>query len=190
MSPLILNVEALTLSDQQFYQFCQDNPDLQFERNAQGELIVMSPTGGETGNRNLEIGYQLQSWSRQNSLGIAFDSSTGFKLPNGAERSPDAAWVTMAKWQSLKHQEQRGFVPLCPDFVIELRSPSDSLKRLQEKLQEYREQGTQLGWLIDRQQQRVEIYRPHQAVEILERPRQLSGETVLVGFTLDLTTIW
>lgn len=150
----------------------------------------MAPTGGETGNRNLEIAYQLQAWSRSNKLGIAFDSSTGFKLPNGANKSPDAAWIPLAKWHELNPEQQEGLLPLCPDFLIELRSKSDSLKLLQEKMQEYLENGTQLGWLINRQDRQVEIYRQGQAVEILSNPMILSGENILPNFTLDLEPIW
>jgi len=190
MSPLIVKFDAFQLSNEQFYQLCQDNRDLRFERSYQGDLIIMSPTGGETSNRNIEISYQLQGWSRQNKLGIAFDSSGGFKLPNNADKSPDAAWIPLEKWNNLSTEERQGFIPLCPDFVIELRSKSDSLKSLQTKMQEYLENGTQLGWLINRHDRQVEIYRQGQAVEILENPSQLSGESVLQGFILDLKPVW
>lgn len=178
------------LTDEQFWQLCQENRDLKFERTATGELIIMPPTGGETGNRNIEIAYQLQGWSRQHNLGIAFDSSTGFKLPNGANLSPDASWVKIERWQGLTPEQKKKFLPLCPDFVVELRSESDNLNNLQEKMKEYRENGAQLGWLIDPQNQRVEIYRPGKDVEILENPVALSGEEVLPGFVLDLNHIW
>ncbi|GAB4294938.1 MAG: Uma2 family endonuclease [Oscillatoriaceae cyanobacterium] len=178
------------LTDEQFWQLCQENRDLKFERTATGELIIMPPTGGETGHRNIEIAYQLQGWSRQQNLGIAFDSSTGFKLPNGADRSPDASWVKIQRWQGLTPEQKKKFLPLCPDFVVELRSESDNLNNLQEKMKEYQENGAQLGWLIDPQNQRVEIYRPGQEVEILENPVALSGEEVLPGFVLDLNHIW
>ena len=150
----------------------------------------MPPTGGETSNRNLELSFQLQAWSRQNQLGIAFDSSGGFKLPNGADRSPDASWVRRERWDALTSEQQQKFPPLCPDFVVELLSPSDSLPKTREKMQEYLENEAQLGWLIDRAQRRVEIYRPGQAVEILEDPIALSGEPILPGFILDLREIW
>ena len=189
-SPLTINFESCQLTDEQFYQLCQDNRDLRFERNAQGDLLIMPPTGGETGNRNMEIAYQLQGWSRQSKLGIAFDSSTGFKLPNGAERSPDASWIPLEKWQDLTPQQREKFIPLCPDFVIELRSKTDSLKSLQKKMKEYINNGTKLGWLINRRQKQVEIYRPSQEVEVLNHPQSLSGENVLVGFELDLDLIW
>jgi Uma2 family endonuclease len=187
---LTIKLDPLTLSDDQFYQLCLTNRELRFERNSQGDLVIMSPTGGETSNRNVEISYQLQSWSRRTQIGVAFDSSGGFKLPNSADRSPDAAWLKREKWESLTLEQQQKFVPLCPDFVIELRSPSDDLKPLREKMQEYQENGAQLGWLIDRQTRTVEIYRPGQAVEVLNNPDSLSGETVLPDFVLDLAPIW
>ncbi len=190
MSSLIIKFDSFQLSNEQFYQLCQDNRGLRFERSCQGDLVIISPPGGETSNRNIEIAYQLQAWSRQNKLGIAFDSSGGFKLPNDADRSPDAAWLPLKKWNKLTPEERQGFIPLCPDFVIELRSKSDRLKSLQNKMQEYLENGTQLGWLINRHDRQVEIYRQGQAVEILENPSQLSGENVLQGFILDLTPVW
>ncbi|MBR8827358.1 MAG: Uma2 family endonuclease, partial [Gomphosphaeria aponina SAG 52.96 = DSM 107014] len=188
--PLTVKFDSFQLSDEQFYQLCQDNRDLRFERNCQGDLMIMPPTGGETSARNLEISYQLQAWSRQNQLGIAFDSSGGFKLPNGADKSPDAAWLPLEKWHNLTPKQRQGFVPLCPDFVLELRSPSDNLKSLQDKMQEYLENATLLGWLINPQNRQVEVYRQGQAVEILQNPTSLSGEDVLLGFVLDLTSIW
>lgn len=179
----------IDLTDEQFFQLCQNNRDLHFERTASGELLIMPPTGGETGNRNIELSYQLQSWSRQNNLGKAFDSSTGFKLPNGANRSPDASWIRRDQWEALTTEQREKFLPLCPDFAVELRSPSDSLKKIQEKMQEYIENGARLGWLIDRKNKRVEIYRSVRDVEIIENPATLSGEDVLPGFVLDLTLI-
>lgn len=185
-TPLELNIE---LTDEQFFQLCQNNRDLQFERTATGELIIKPPTGSDTGNRNIELSYQLQGWSRQNNLGKAFDSSGGFKLPNGAERSPDASWVSIERWNALTSEQQGKFAPLCPDFVVELRSPSDSLEKLRSKMREYIENGARLGWLIDRQNRRVEIYRPNQEVEMISSPTHLSGEDVLPGFVLDLQHI-
>ena len=195
---LTVKLDSLSLSDEQFYQLCLTNRELRFERNQRGDLVIMSPTGGETSNRNVEISYQLQSWSRRTKIGIAFDSSGGFKLPNGADRcqghgssrTPDAAWLKREKWESLTLEQKQKFVPLCPDFVIELRSPSDELKPLREKMQEYQENGAQLGWLIDRQTRTIEIYRPGQAVEMLTNPETLSGETVLPNFVLELAPIW
>ncbi|WP_017303133.1 Uma2 family endonuclease [Spirulina subsalsa] len=176
----------LNVTPAQFAQLAIANPELKLERTATGELIVNPPTGGETGHRNIRIAYFLVKWmEEEGGHGIAFDSSTGFILPNGANRSPDAAWIRLDRWQTLTPVQRRGFVPLCPDFVIELRSESDSLSKLQDKLQEYIDNGTQLGWLIDPQQEQVEIYRPGQEVEILPNSRQLSGENVLPGFVLD-----
>lgn len=180
---------TIELTDEQFWQLCQNNRDLRFERNASGDLIIMPPTGSETGNRNIKLSTQLEIWSSQNNLGLAFDSSTGFKLPNGANRSPDAAWVKKERWEALTTEEKEKFAPLCPDFVVELRSKTDSLEKLQGKMQEYIANGTKLGFLLDRQNQRVEIYRPHQAVEILSSPLSLSGEDILPGFVLDLKNI-
>ncbi|HEY9849795.1 MAG TPA: Uma2 family endonuclease [Leptolyngbyaceae cyanobacterium] len=185
-TPLELTID---LTDEQFFQLCQNNRDLRFERSASGDLIIMPPTGSETGHRNIDLSYQLQGWSCQNNLGLAFDSSTGFKLPNGADRSPDAAWVRKERWDALTSEEKEKFAPLCPDFVVELRSKTDSLEKLQAKMQEYIENGAKLAWLLDRQNQRVEIYRPNQPVEILSSPQSLSGEDVLPGFVLDLTNI-
>jgi len=181
----------LTVTPEQFAQLAIANGDLRLERTAIGELIVNPPTGGESGKRNLSITGQLSYWYEANStLGEAFDSSTGFELPNGAYRSPDASWVSRERWESLTQEEQEGFVPLCPDFVVELRSKTDSLKKLRDKMQEYLDNGAQLGWLIDPQNQRVEIYRPGQVVEVLDNPSHLSGESVLSGFTLSLKRIF
>ena len=195
MEPNTLTLPAslelkLHLTDEQFWQLCQDNQDLQFERTKTGELIIMPPTGGGTGKRNLKISVQLYLWNERTNLGEAFDSSTGFKLPNGADRSPDASWVSQERWDALTLEQQEKFVPLCPDFVIELMSPSDTLEKTRAKMQEYRENGAKLGWLINRKQKQLEIYRPEQAVEILNQPNQVSGEDILPGFILDLTAIW
>lgn len=190
MDILTLDLQSIKLTDEQFYQLCINNRDLRLERNADGDLLIMPPTGGETGNRNIEIAYQLQAWSRQDRSGIAFDSSTGFKLPNGANRSPDASWIPLAKWNGLTNIEKQRFLPLCPDFVIELLSPSDRLNKIQDKMQEYLDNGMLLGWLINRQQQQVEIYRQGKKVEILTAPNSLSGENILPGFILDLQLVW
>ena len=184
---LELNID---LTDEQFFQLCQNNRDLRFERTANGELIIMPPTGSETSDRNADLTYQLRAWSRQNQLGKSFDSSGGFKLPNGADRSPDASWVTMERWNALTQAEKERFAPLCPDFVVELMSPNDSLEKTRTKMREYMDNGTRLGWLINRQQQQVEIYRPNREVEILANPQTLSGEDILPGFVLDLDQIW
>ncbi|MEH2265660.1 Uma2 family endonuclease [Nostoc sp.] len=179
----------IDLTDEQFFQMCQKNRDYRFERTASGELLIMPPTGSDTGRRNVKITTQLDIWNSESNLGEVFDSSTGFTLPNGAERSPDASWVKIERWNALTPEQQEKFAPICPDFVIELRSRTDSLKELQEKMQEYIENGVQLGWLIDRKNQRVEIYRPGKDVEILDNPASVSGENVLPGFVLDLQYI-
>ena len=191
MTAFVVNIPPVAkLSDEQFYQLCQANRDLKFELTAKGELIIMPPTGGETGKRNSELVADLTIWNRQTKLGVVFDSSTGFKLPNGANRSPDAAWIPAERWNNLTSQAREKFLPLCPDFVIELRSPTDSLKTIQDKMQEYIDNGTRLGWLINPQDQQVEIYRPSQESEILNSPGNVSGENVLPGFVLNLDAIW
>ncbi|WP_299402143.1 Uma2 family endonuclease [Acaryochloris sp. IP29b_bin.148] len=181
---------ALELTDEQFWQICVANRDLKFERSAAGELIIMPPTGGTTGNRNSRLNQQLCNWADQDGMGLIFDSSTGFKLPNGADRSPDAAWVRQERWDALTTEQQDRFVPLCPDFVVEILSPSDRLQTTQAKMQEYIDNGTQLGWLINRKEQQVEIYRPGQTVEVLDAPQSVAGEPVLPGFRLNLGSIW
>jgi len=181
---------VVDLTDEQFSKLCQANPDIKLERTAKGELIVMPPTGGETGDRNSEINFQLRAWNKQNLLGKVFDSSTGFKLPNGANRSPDASWVKLERWQALNPAQRQKFPPLAPDFVVELRSITDDLKLLQNKMQEYRDNGVRLGWLIDPQNQQVEIYRQGQDVEVVRTPSTLSGEDVLPEFVLNLQDIF
>jgi Uma2 family endonuclease len=180
---------SIDLTDEQFFDLCQRNRDYRFERTASGELLIMSPTGSETGNYNGRLTQRLFNWADTNNLGIAFDSSTGFKLPNGADRSPDASWLRRERWEALTPEQRKKFAPICPDFVVELRSETDSLKELQEKMREYIQNGARLGWLIDRKNQCVEIYRSGQDVEILESPVTLSGEDVSPGFVLDLTGI-
>jgi Uma2 family endonuclease len=191
MTAYTVNLNSiLKLTDEQFYQLCRTNPDLKFERNAQGELIIMSPTGGETGNRNIELGADFVFWNRQTQLGKLFDSSTCFKLPNGADRSPDIAWIQQERWDTLTPKQKEAFPPIAPDFVLELMSPSDTLSATQAKMQEYLDNGVRLGWLIDRKTRRVEIYRLGQPVEVLENPSKLCGEGVLPGFTLTMATVW
>ena len=190
MTVVEIKFESWQLSDEQFFQLCQDNRDLRLERNPKGDLIIMPPTGGETGNSNAGITAQLWLWNNLNKLGVVFDSSTGFKLPNGADRSPDAAWIPLDKWQALTPQQKEKFLPLSPDFVIELMSASDNLETARKKMQEYLDNGTRLGWLINRKTREVEIYRQGQAVEILTNPESLSGENILPEFSLNLTLIW
>ncbi|MDP5338739.1 MAG: Uma2 family endonuclease [Nodularia sp. (in: cyanobacteria)] len=194
METLTLSIPpSVGLTDEQFYQLCIANEPWQLELTQTGELIIMPPTGGESGIRNSDLITDLNLWNRQTKLGKVFDSSTEFKLPNGAYRCPDAAWVKLERWEALTKDEKRRFPPLCPDFVIELRSESDSLTKLRAKMLEYQENGARLGWLIDPQTPAVEIYRPGQDVEVLnfsfDQPPQLSGETVLPSFILDLTII-
>jgi len=191
MSATTLNLNPIIqLTKEQFYTLCATNPETKLELNAKGELIIMSPTGGETSAWNAELNADLVIWNRRTRLGKTFDSSGGFSLPNGAQRSPDVAWIPLEKWTALTSEEKRGFLPLCPDFVIELLSPSDSWSQGIEKMEEYRENGCRLGWLLEPKNKRVAIYRAQQAVEILEFPDFLSGEDVLKGFNLNLAKIW
>jgi Uma2 family endonuclease len=191
MTAITLNLNSIIkLTSEQFYQLCEENPDLKLERNANGELIVMPPTGGETGKSNSTANAQIWTWNDRTELGEVFDSSTGFTLPNKADRSPDVSWVEKSRWSALTPEQREKFIPLCPDFVIELVSLSDSLKKSQEKMQEYMENGCRLGWLINRKKREVEIYRPGQDVEVLQSPLTLSGENVLPGFVLNLQKIW
>ena len=186
-SPLTLSLNQVALSDEQFYNICQNNRELKFERTTQGDLIIMSPVGGESGNREADLLIDLGIWNRQTGLGFVFSSSTIFKLPNGADRSPDVAWIRREKWLALSQQQRQKFPPLAPDFVIELRSATDKLETLRYKMLEYQEAGVLLGWLINPQQQQVEIYRLQREVEIYNLPAALSGETVLPGFCLRLS---
>ena len=182
---------TLHVTPKQFEELAAANPDLRLERTATGELIVVPPTGGESGRKNSSLTTQVGNWDEANEdLGVVFDSSTGFILPNDATRSPDASWVRRERWEALSDKERKGFVPLCPDFVVELRSATDSLPKLQAKMQEYLENGARLGWLINPQNQQVEIYRPGRDVEILDHPIELSGEDILPGFRLNLRRIW
>ncbi|MEG5053015.1 MULTISPECIES: Uma2 family endonuclease [unclassified Microcoleus] len=185
------NAIGIVVSSEQFEALALANPDLRLERTAEGELIVNPPTGGESGSRNLSISGQVDRWCETHEdLGEGFDSSTGFILPNGARRSPDASWVSRTRWEALTPKQRQGFVPLCPDFVVELRSASDSLSTLQTKMREYIDNGARLGWLIDPQNRQVEIYRQQAEVEILINPAELSGEDVLPGFVLNLRRVW
>ena len=189
MTAITLNLNHIIhLNDEQFYQLCQTNRDVRFERTAIGELIVMPPTGWGTGNRNGRLTQRLFNWADADGTGLAFDSSTGFTLPNGAARSPDAAWVRRERLETVNFDPAK-FLPLAPDLVVELRSATDNLEKLQAKMQEYRDNGVRLGWLIDPQNRQVEIYRLGQDVEVLQFPANLLGEDVLPGLVLDLTQI-
>jgi Uma2 family endonuclease len=191
MSSVIINLNSIAkLTNEQFERLCRDNPDLRLERNACGELIVMPPTGGETGKNNAEIAADLVIWNRQNKLGKVFDSSTGYLLPNGAIRSPDVSWIKQERWDALTLQQKEKYIPIPPDFVLELISPSDTLTEISGKMQEYMENQVRLGWLINPKTQQVEIYRFGQEIEIIQSPLTLSGEDVLPGFVLDLPIVW
>ncbi|MGE0885061.1 MAG: Uma2 family endonuclease [Blastocatellales bacterium] len=180
----------LKTTEDLFYELCRQNPDLRLERTAEGEVIVMPPTGGETGSRNDEITRQLSNWRRDDGTGKSFDSSTGFKLPNGADRSPDASWVEKSRLAQLTLEEKKKFLPLCPDFAIELRSPNDELETIKAKMEEYISCGLRLGWLIDPETRTVFVYRPNAAVEAFNDISEISADPELPGFTLDLREIW
>jgi Uma2 family endonuclease len=189
--PLVLHLRpAIELSDEQFFAFCRLNPDLRIERTAEGDVEIMSPAGGRTGNRNAGITAQLWTWALRDGTGAAFDAATGFILPNGAVRAPDAAWVHMSRLQGLTEEQKERFMPLCPDFAIELRSPSDRLRAAQAKMQEYIENGAAMGWLIDTANRRIYVYRPGTKVERQDEPATLSGDPELPGFVLDLKLVW
>ncbi len=192
LQPLLLHfpAEIAALSDEYFFEFCQANRDLKIERTAHYDLLIMAPTGSETDERNFDLIGQLWAWARQDGTGVGFGSSGGFRLPNGAVRSPDAAWIRKTRWEALTPEQRKGFAPLCPDFVVELRSETDGLSLLQEKMAEYIDNGAQLGWLIDRQQRMVYVYRPGTLPEAVPTPASLSGDPILPGFTLDLSRIW
>ena len=191
MTAITLQIpKSLKFTDDEFVEIVAANKDLRLELSAKGELSIMSPTGGETGNRNFEMCLDLGYWNRQNGLGKAFDSSTGFKLPNGATRSPDVSWIKIERWNALTPEQRKRFLPLCPDFVMELVSESDDLADTQAKMREYIANGLRLGWLINPKNQQVEIYRQNQEIEVLQSPTSLSGEDVLLGFILDLQPIF
>ena len=183
---VILNLKKVGLSDEQFYQLCQTNEYYRLEQTAKGELLIMPPVGAISGNRESDLNADVVIWNRQTKLGKVFSSSTIFSLPNGGRRSPDVAWIANQRWSALSSEEQERFAPICPDFVIELRSRTDSLSQLQDKMREYLNSGLRLGWLINPQNQQVEIYRQNQPMEIVSLPTTLSGENVLPGFILEL----
>jgi len=186
---LEVDFRSLSLTEEQFYRLCRDNPELQLELTASGELIVMSPTGSKTGWRNSQLNQRLANWSDQDGRGLCFDSNAGFTLPNGAKRSPDAAWTLRERWNALSDEEQERFAPFCPDFVCELRSPRDNVESLKHKMSEYVENGARLGWLIDPLEDRVCVYRPGSAAQCVDHPKTLDGGDVLKGFVLDLDGI-
>jgi len=189
--PVILRLPPVTnLTDDQLYELCQINRDLRIERTAEGDLLIMPPTGGETSNRNAELTMQLRVWAKHDGTGIVFDSSGGFILPNGAMRSPDVAWVKRSRLATFTREQKEKFIPLCPDFVLELRSPSDSLSAVQAKMEEYMANGAQLGWLIDPEGKRVYVYQPQGRVACLEHPATLAGGPMLPGLVLDLQEMW
>lgn len=188
---IVLQISPVVdLNEDSFFDFCQLNSHLRIERNSTGELVIMSPAGLETGNRNAKLMQQLANWTDKDGTGIEFDSSAGFVLPNGATRSPDASWVKLSRWNALSDAQKVKFAPLCPDFVVKIRSPSDSLKALQDKMQEYIDNGVSLGWLIDRKNRQFYIYRPNTDEECLANPLTVSSDFVLPGFNLDLAKIW
>jgi Uma2 family endonuclease len=189
--PLVVHTRpVIDMDDEQFFQFCQLNRDLQIERTAEGDIIIMAPEGGSSGRGRSTLIAKFERWAERDGTGQVFGSSTGFKLPNGATRSPDVAWVRNQRIESLTEEQWQKFLPLCPDFVLELRSPSDALGALQRKMEEYRENGAQLRWLLDPLGKRVHVYRPGAAVEVLDNPGSLGGEPVLRGYVLDVLQIW
>jgi len=190
LNPTLAIPQAFKVTHEQFKELAIANRDLRLELTQEGELIIMPPRGSETGNRNLGIEAQLWLWNRQSKLGVAFNSSTGFNLPNGANRSPDASWVKLERWEALTAEEKQSFAPICPDFVVELRSASDDMKPLREKMQEYMVNGAKLGWLIDRKNRKVEVYRQGCDVEVLDNPACLLGEDLLPEFILDMSEVW
>lgn len=191
IGPLILHtVPEWDTDGEQFYRFCQANPDLRIERTSEGDLVIMPPAGGSSGHGNIKLAFFFERWASQDGTGRAFDSSTGFKLPNRAVRSPDISWVRNERLDTLTDADWKKFLPLCPDFVLELRSPSDPLRMIQEKMEEYLANGALLGWLLDPLEKRLHIYRPNAPAEILDHPAKVSGDPVLKNFQLDIPLIW
>lgn len=178
------------MDDDEFFYFCQRHRDLRIEMDKYGEITIMSPTGSETGGINFDLIADFAIWVRADGTGKGFDSSTGFILPNGAKRSPDLSWIKLEKWLAVPAEKRKKFAPICPDFVVELRSESDSLNMLQAKMLDYLENGVELGWLIDVKDKRVYVYRQHTAVRVLENPAEVSGEPLLSGFVLQMKALW
>lgn len=190
-APVVLHTRpALELDEEQFFELCRINRDWRIERSAEGDLEIMAPTGGATSDRNSEINMQLRQWAKRDGTGVVLESNGGFILPNGAMRSPDASWMPRERLAELTAEQKQRFLPLCPDFVIELRSPSDQLPPLEAKMREYLENGARLGWLLDPGERKIHISQPEEDVRILENPQKVSGDPVLQGFVLDLRPIW
>jgi len=189
--PLVVHTRpVIDMDEKQFFQFCQLNRDLQIERTSEGDILIMAPEAGSSGRGSSKLNAVFEQWAERDGAGQVFGSSTGFTLPNGAMRSADVAWVRNERLDALTEEEWQKFLPLCPDFVLELRSPSDAMGSLQKKMEEYRENGAQLGWLLDPVSKRVHVYRPGAAVEVLDNPATVAGEPVLRGFVLDVLQIW
>ncbi len=192
LGPVEINFATLLkqMDEEEFYEFCRINSELRIERTKEGAIIVMPPTYTKTGGRNFELTASFGVWVKQDGTGRGYDSSTGFTLPNGAKRAPDLSWIRNERWNALSDKDQQRFARICPDFVVELRSETDSLKTLREKMAEYIENGAQLGWLIDPLKKQVHVYRPNTAVEVLDNPQTVSGEPLLSGFVLNVQEIW
>lgn len=190
--PVVVHFEPskLRMNDEEFFQFCQLNPELRIERTSGGNIIVLAPTGGKTGRRNARLIAAFVNWAEKEGSGQFFDSSTEFTLPNGAGRAPDLSWIRNDRWFALTEKQQEQFPPLCPNFVVELRSPTDRLATLRTKMKEYAANGAELGWLIDPRERKVHIVRPGLDPEVLENPQQVSGEPLLKGFVLDVQVLW
>jgi len=187
-----INIATFTnsISDRQLEQLCADNPETKFETTSEGKLIIMSPTGSESGRKNGRLFFQVELWNTKTKLGVSFDSSTGFKLSNGATRSPDVSWIKLDRWRAIPKDQKRRFAPIDPDFVVELASPTDDLDELRKKMQEYMNCGVQLGWLICPDQKQVEIYRQGKETELLDNPSELSEKVIMPGLKVDLTDIF
>lgn len=186
---LILRPGLHPLSDEQFAEFCAQYPELRIEMNREGEMMIMLPVVSRSGKRNFNLTARFGLWVEVDGTGVGFDSSTGFTLPNGAKRSPDVSWIKRERWDALSEEQKDDFAPICPDFVVELRSKSDRLRHLQEKMEEYIENGAALGWLIDPLEKRVHVYRPNTAIQVLDNPTEISGDPLLIGFVLRLEGI-
>lgn len=191
ISRFVLQFEPFfKMDDAQFFEFCQANRDVRIERSSHGEVIIMPPTFSETSAINFNLAIEFGIWAKKDAGGKGFDSSSGFVLPNGAVRSPDLSWIKLERWNALSAGRRAKFAHICPDFVVELRSASDSLPKLKEKMQEYIDNGVALGWLIDPSEKQIFVYRPEKEIEILKNPTEISGEPVLKGFVLNLKEIW